>query len=959
MSIQVGFQPGSTRTRNRIAQFGSDPAATINMPPQGGVGGPRPIGATIMGSVASMLAAAQAPIWLQNMFHGISKEGPNAILPTEIATAGGRSAVEYKRSGILGLNERLTEEILVAVIWLWGVQGLRKFFDKMLKPALFKNSEHISSDTAWNKMGKKLRDVDLNAQEKYGKNSAEVSKLLKIKTMRWAFSVGTAMALAAYIIPKLNQWKTNWVLKNQKNQAASPPSPPAAPSLTTTANFTPSFPTGPAINPPLTNTPLPQAAGGLAAPLSALSPQIPANPKFGMFSPASLMQGLGHMVEQTSYGSILVIDAGITGGRAMVAKLRSIYESLEIIVRDVASLYFYIMAVPHTMWLLSRLIDPIFKTSMQIQPKASQQINEYLQKHLRQKGLQGKGVSLDTLREILMGASDERLTYPSEYLKRELSRVSVGNAFAPLLEKEIAAYLNLDPEKTKSLANDVADALGKKEIHPGDIKQLLENISNGRNGFKALNPEERKNLGMAVKQAFRHTVGMHFPMNAQSALELLKPFEGTLAQLPAEQRLALTERILRMGKLDSLDQANSMLRRSINLSREAFSPDDVEKLGIPDDLRKAWTAMAAKEKLDFKTVASRELFKLRHETMADWVDRAVNQKLGLEEFLQDELQGIRDSLEKRSFTQKLSGKTPLLNQLDTGLQEALKTNTLTVADLGCLEKSLLKLGETRQDARKLLETVRRFNILVAPSLAENGNGKLTAEMMGTLAKRSIGQAMRDLPGYLNGNTPQAVKDLLGHYQVQIDSLISGQRGRLFHLFLSDQDELLQQKMDELLKGGLKNDGSFLRKVLQELGQFDPDTKRYNSPEKATKQQKAVNHYLDRLMQKLESAATQSENGIRTVLNPENILSRFQNLNRNLHYLSKGFALSGAMLCIGFAVPAAMNLLTYKLTGKNYNPGIASAETAHNGNVHPPQTPAAMANIPYTPLKRNNFQAFKT
>ena len=45
-----------------------------------------------------------------------SKEGPAAVLPLEGAVLAGRSAAAAKRTGLLEFQERLSEELMVAVI---------------------------------------------------------------------------------------------------------------------------------------------------------------------------------------------------------------------------------------------------------------------------------------------------------------------------------------------------------------------------------------------------------------------------------------------------------------------------------------------------------------------------------------------------------------------------------------------------------------------------------------------------------------------------------------------------------------------------------------------------------------------------------------------------------------------------------------------------------------------------
>ena len=82
----------------------------------------------LLGGLTSAITSIPVPSKVQRFFLETSKEGPNAILPLESSVITGRSAAAAKRGGWMEFQERFLEETVVAVIWLWGVDAMRKVF---------------------------------------------------------------------------------------------------------------------------------------------------------------------------------------------------------------------------------------------------------------------------------------------------------------------------------------------------------------------------------------------------------------------------------------------------------------------------------------------------------------------------------------------------------------------------------------------------------------------------------------------------------------------------------------------------------------------------------------------------------------------------------------------------------------------------------------------------------------
>ncbi len=597
---------------------------------------------------------------LQDAFLWSEKEGSSSILLPESSVIIGRSAASYKRDGWLELQERLPEEVAVAAIWLYGVDSLQKIFERNLKGKLFPRFNHLSSNIAWNPAGGKLAHVDLTPQEMFAKDHQEISSLLKIKSTRWVFSVGLALGLVAYAIPKLNQWKTNLLLQylsRRKRQTEGSnvqfgdpsamagvrhPQPEPYAKLSNriqtriqtayqAANhFNPiQFPTRngkafshqPATDYPTSNfqafqynpTTQPNAAGGqhFGGALQSQAAYRERGPQFGGLPGGSLIQALGHMVEQTPYGSILVVDAGIAGGRGYVASKRSLFETAEVIVRDIGSLYFYILFAPHMMKALGALADKAFGTSIGLQPKVADELQKQL---LRQAG---GNMNVETLRQLLQGASESLLASEGT-LKKEM-RLADGQAFRRVLEQEARVYLP-GSNHAGGIAQKVLEHLHTApQISPAHIQGLLHDLQRSHGPFAALSELERKNLGIAVKQAFRHTAGIALEDLSPDSIRRHPAFSEMFAKLEKSHPHEigpLTERIRRMARLDALDQTHSMLRRSLNAMREAFkeSPQIIEQ---------------------------------GHQ-LADWINQAVNRRLSLSEMIAGHPDSVKPLIDGQS-----------------------------------------------------------------------------------------------------------------------------------------------------------------------------------------------------------------------------------------------------------------------------------------------------------------------
>jgi hypothetical protein len=635
--------------RNRADKHSVTPWSVKKRPGLPSLPAPKFSGAAdVLGKTISIF---NAPEWMQKAYLFVSKEGASAVLPLEGAVVVGRTNSAYRRDGWMEVQERVFEEIAAAVIWLKGVDFLKNGF-KSAQNRMLPQYRHLNPDIAWNRPWGKVQTVDLTAQELFTKNHAEINSLLRLKSARWLFSVGLALAGVAYVVPTLNQLKTQAIMSYQISRrkrsqegdnvqfgdpsGASPQSKginesqdsvntaltqPGSSLSSLQTGFHP-FPFKSSFQFPAGIPSFKSARFGIqhpgshhhpvfwghdfslktkAAPLDQGPFKQAGKPvRFGAMPGGSWVQGLGHMVDQTAYGSILVVDAGIAGGRSYVASKRSTFETVEVLVRDIGSLYFYILSVPHIMKALGWAIDGGFKTSVSLEPRVANLINQEIEARLQKRQ---QVYSLVNIKEVLHGSSANGLLLPEGALKTEMRSVA-SDKLAHCLKLEARAYLG----------GNQADALidqmlaGGGRVMPEKVQAWLEEISTGTGKFQTLNGAERTNLGLALKQAFRHTVGIEVNglKDTASMIEQLAKqypsFQEALEAMGKDEVKPFSERIQRMARMDALDQAHTLLRRSLNLLREPLK-----------DQQKALEALK------------------QAEVLADWLDNAKSRHLTLEE----------------------------------------------------------------------------------------------------------------------------------------------------------------------------------------------------------------------------------------------------------------------------------------------------------------------------------------
>ncbi len=768
MSAPTGMGASPIQTKSIQKQPVAATASTLTWSGQNSASPRQPRFSGFADVAGSLLARGNTPNWLQETFLFTSKEGANAVLPLEAAVVAGRTHSAYRRDGWMEVQERVFEELAAAAIWLKGVDFLKDRF-KSAQIRFLPQYKHLSPDIAWNRPWGKLQSVDLTAQELFAKDSKEVSSLLRLKSARWLFSVGMALTGVAYVVPTLNQLKTKAIMSYQLSRrkrsqegdnvqfgdprllgaTASPQGLPtglnhhafgqqlsrvaiSANALNPTFNPVSSplsiqlANSGSSINQPYRGVAFSPNGSAKGFSPAAFGPLTNGQPvRFGGFSGgSSVTQALGHLVDQTPYGSILVVDAGIAGGRGYVASKRSGFETVEVIVRDLGSLYFYILSVPHIMKGLGMAADSAFKTSIQLEPKIAEALHDQLK----------QANSLSAVKMVLHGHTHPGMMLPESWLKTRL-RTAPAAALADWLTLEAPVYLN------GGGAQGFIESIRQKGggVMPDQIQDWLNEIKEGKGAFQGWAAEERKNMGIALKQAFRHSVGLDVDWKtSHSFVDLLEKhapgFAEAFKAMGSTGQDAFKSRLRAMVQTDALDQAHVIFQRSINLLRGTLKGFDFTEA----DRLAEWLNQVKNRGLLLKQLAALEPKEGLHKTGRSQTLEMMNKLLA-----QAEGAGLQSKPEGRllkAYQQQLSG---LLSE-DTGRLFSLATQAgepgLTqklrellqgglVNDTAFLRQAQSLMGQFKPDSRefadparahKMREAIGKYSEALLNYLSEHG-----------------------------------------------------------------------------------------------------------------------------------------------------------------------------------------------------------------------------------------------
>ncbi len=665
-----------------------------------------------------------------------SKEGPAAVLPLEGAVLAGRSAAAAKRTGLLEFQERLSEELMVAVIWITGVPILGNLF-LWGKNKFLPGMNHLNVKTAWKGLKKKsVQSVDLNSQELVTKNFSEVKKLLKMKGAKWLFSVGGATFGVSILIPWFVKRNTEWFVKTfykdkglhgEKSVEAPKPSQP-----TDTLSLT-----SPQATQNLMAPRYPQQAGQQAVPLARSYPvAYPANqppsqlanqvgyaaqPSFAQNARQvqgvnaainqatdnvkppqfagglNMLQLIGHSIEQTPYGPLIAVDVPLTAGRAKMYGERSKFEAAEVVLRDVVSLYFYMFMTPHFMKALNKVSQKALEVPILLQPQVTNLVANNLFDRLMESNTELKSAIESAYKsnpdfKAALASRDLRevykLTLKDEKLKGALEAISIDRSeLEAVVEGSHSAILkdNMSPKGKLSQQFRTANLQSQKGVGNNFTPRLNLELS----AYDLPNELQDDVLKFFKDRGVDTVVDTDVLNDLIQALEKGHGFtdNAAVSSLSSGQKADLVTAVKQAFRasvgvpLEMADASASTLHRLLNKL-----PDGPEKKAFIERL----TQMGAQDSRDLAAGLFRRNATLARqvlgeqmtpelitmmETYSEWMDTSVARKQPLAAVIQEELTALADDVKALKLKGDFDFKNLGLKSVDSidGLIDGIKT----------------------------------------------------------------------------------------------------------------------------------------------------------------------------------------------------------------------------------------------------------------------------------------------
>lgn len=317
----------------------------------------------------------------------------NATLPTLIIETGvtlGRANEANKRGGKIEATDRLIEQGISAVVWIYGVKALKKIGDLI---------------------GEKLLKLDLN----FDIGSDELRKPIKyIDKNALGFKAGNIListALATYfigaVLPKINNAILKKTLKKENSKKE--------------------------INDKIN-----------VESFEEFKNKTQKNKQISFTSISDLMANSAHVLENNSTARLFITDTGVIAGRFHNAPNK--YRKIEGLFRDIASIYFYLKATKDIVGVLNK----IFKNT-DIDPKALEKtVGKLNEKLAENSNLSNE----DFLKYAKRGINSEDLSKLKELFagKKAINLKDFTDTFAHTEEAKKMSALQFAPEGKELLS---------------------------------------------------------------------------------------------------------------------------------------------------------------------------------------------------------------------------------------------------------------------------------------------------------------------------------------------------------------------------------------------------------------------------------------------------------------------------------------------------------------------------
>lgn len=419
----------------------------------------------------------------RNIVKQAASDGFLPVIALEAFVEAGRTYQAYQRGGFDEARERITEEFSGAVFWLGGVSALNWLFEKLGQKILKlpEKSVDIASDSVRNPLKNFL------AFEKTKDGAAILEKTMaRFKFVKVISSVLIANAFIGFVLPKINQAITRSYHKQNPEAAQD-----KAVKVVTANNKTNLD--GDTFNSRPTFDSFAQDKNN--------DKDNKKNVAFGF----NLLSVANKFESDRNY-KLLSVDAGTASGRAYSARNND--ERVEILFRDLSSIYFYMFNMSNMNNWLNRMEQNGNPT--RLDPVSADFATKYMQNYLEDKGA---NVSAQQFREDMLGKSVEL----PESLKSKFT--GKHNKVISLDEFKVELQ-SLVPESELAMYERRAEAMSKLQpkivnssiLTQGQVKDILA-------GGHINNPEF---LEKFYENIFQKNFTDKYKYVAQSELDALK-----------------------------------------------------------------------------------------------------------------------------------------------------------------------------------------------------------------------------------------------------------------------------------------------------------------------------------------------------------------------------------------------------------------------------------------------------
>ena len=325
--------------------------------------------------------ANTSKVMTRNLVTQVARDGFLPVIALEAFVEAGRTYQAYQRGGFDEARERITEEFSGAVFWLGGVTALNWVFEKIGQK--INKLPNINVAIGSDDVRKPLVNYLANERTKEGAKILE-STMAKFKFIKVISSVLIANALIGLVLPKVNQAITRSYHKNDKDKTEAPT------ELTPMENIMLSDPKD--------------------------NPYV-ARPTFDTFAKANndkenkkdVSFGINWLSVANKFESdrnwkLLSVDVGTSSGRAYSARNND--ERVEILFRDIASIYFYMFNMGNINTWLNKIEQRSEKGNMleygtRLDPVSAEYANKYMQGYVN--SMEGQKVDIETFRRDMFG----------------------------------------------------------------------------------------------------------------------------------------------------------------------------------------------------------------------------------------------------------------------------------------------------------------------------------------------------------------------------------------------------------------------------------------------------------------------------------------------------------------------------------------------------------------------------